>query len=298
MDKEGTSDGPAFAGALVAAAAGKAVGRKSRAKRKARRAKRKARKAGRMEKRAARAEARGNTKRAGILKAKAGAKREKSAKLSSRSKELKEKAASSKAKRKALGSKIKDKVKSGVKKAAGAAAGDAKKDVKNSKVVKVAKKVKKVAKAAVAGAKEEAMAMYGKKGPANYMDTDPDKIAKREEKGQGVDLGAQSMDAKKEEGMSMYDGKKKEEKYDMKKAYDKNLSGDARLHYLENARADKDSKPKGGFARTGMKGPSMMGKIKYGQSSKPTYSKGNGRPAKGPSMMGHPSFIKGGKKKK
>ena len=84
----------------------------------------------------------------------------------------------------------------------------------------------------------------------------------------------------------------------MKKAYDKNLSGDARLHYLENARADKDSKPKGGFARTGMKGPSMMGKIKYGQSSKPTYSKGNGRPAKGPSMMGHPSFIKGGKKKK
>ena len=305
MDKEGTSDGPAFAGALVAAAAGKAVGRKSRAKRKARRAKRKARKAGRMEKRAARAEARGNTKRAGILKAKAGAKREKSAKLSSRSKELKEKAASSKAKRKALGSKIKDKVKSGVKKAADAVSGkvkktvkDAKKDVKNSKVVKVAKKVKKVAKAAVAGAKEEAMAMYGKKGPANYMDTDPDKIAKREEKGQGVDLGAQSMDAKKEEGMSMYDGKKKEEKYDMKKAYDKNLSGDARLHYLENARADKDSKPKGGFARTGMKGPSMMGKIKYGQSSKPTYSKGNGRPAKGPSMMGHPSFIKGGKKKK
>ena len=312
MDKEGTSDGPAFAGALVAAAAGKAVGRKSRAKRKARRAKRKARKAGRMEKRADRAEARGNTKRAGILKAKAGAKREKSEKLSSRSKELKEKAASSKEKRKALGSKIKDKVKSGVKKAAGAVAGkvektvkDAKKDisqakskVKNSKVVKVAKKVKKVAKAAVAGAKEEAMAMYGKKGPASYIDTDPDKIAKREEKGQGVDLGAQSMDAKKEEGMSMYDGKKKEEKYDMKKAYDKNLSGDARLHYLENARADKDSKPKGGFARTGMKGPSMMGKIKYGQSSKPTYSKGNGRPAKGLSMMGHPSFIKGGKKKK
>ena len=48
-----------------------------------------------------------------------------------------------------------------------------------------------------------------------------------------------------------------------------------------------------------MKGPSMMGKIQYGQSSKPVYGKGNGKPAnKGLSMMGHPSFIKGGKKKK
>lgn len=295
------ADGPAFVGALVAGAAVKAGGRKSRAKRKARRSKRKARKAGRMEKRAARAEARGNTKRAGILKAKAGAKREKSAKLKSKSEDLKSKAEASKSKRKKLG----DKIKSGVKKAVKGASSAVKKAASKTpvakgakKVVKAAKKVKKVAKAAVAGAKDEAMAMYGKKGPANYMDTDADKIAKREEKGQGVDLGAQSMDAKKEAGMSMYDGKKKEEKYDMKKAYDKDLSGDARLHYLENARSDKDSKPKGGFARSGMKGPSMMGKIKYGQSSKPTYSKGNGRPATGPSMMGHPSFIKGGKKKK
>tara|TARA_R100000935_G_scaffold6020_1_gene13423 strand:+ start:498 stop:1454 length:957 start_codon:yes stop_codon:yes gene_type:complete len=302
MDKgEDMGDGPAFVGALVAGAAVKAGGKKSRAKRKARRSKRKAKKAGRMEKRAARAEARGNTKRAGILKAKAGAKREKSAKLKSKSEDLKSKAEANKTKRKKLGDKVKSKVKGAVKGAAkvvkkAASKTPAAKAVK--RVVKNVKTVKKVAKAAVAGAKS-ATAMYGKKGPANYMDTDPEKIAKREEKGQGVDLGAQSKDPSKEAGMTMYNKEKKnEEKFDMKEAYDKKLSGDARLHYLENARADKKGGPGNAMYRAGMKGPSMMGKIQYGQSSKVDYSKGNGRPTKGLSMMGHPSFIKGGKKKK
>ena len=35
--------------------------------------------------------------------------------------------------------------------------------------------------------------------------------------------------------------KKKDERYDANKAYDKNLSASARLHYLENDRADHKS---------------------------------------------------------
>ena len=38
--------------------------------------------------------------------------------------------------------------------------------------------------------------------------------------------------------------KKKDEKYDANKAYDKNLSASARLHYLENNIADRKSPAK------------------------------------------------------
>jgi hypothetical protein len=53
----------------------------------------------------------------------------------------------------------------------------------------------------------------------------------------------------KKEGMSMAmkkDGSSMSgEKYDAKEAYNKNLSASARLHYLENNRADKKAKGKG-----------------------------------------------------
>ena len=46
--------------------------------------------------------------------------------------------------------------------------------------------------------------------------------------------------AMKKDGSSMSG-----EKYDAKQAYNKNLSASARLHYLENNRADKKAKGKG-----------------------------------------------------
>ena len=63
---------------------------------------------------------------------------------------------------------------------------------------------------------------------------------------------------------------------------------------------DEDANEKAGATVAGMsmmRGPAKYGKIQYGKSSKPTYSKGNGRPVgKGLNMMGHPSFINKGKK--
>ena len=47
--------------------------------------------------------------------------------------------------------------------------------------------------------------------------------------------------------------KKAEKKYDESQAYNKNLSPEARLHYLENERADKD-----GASMYG-KGPNVFG---------------------------------------
>ena len=55
-------------------------------------------------------------------------------------------------------------------------------------------------------------------------------------------------------------------KYDYKKAYDKNLKPSARLHYLENARHDKDSMSK-------MVGHGSMAK-QYGGSMAKSHHKG------------------------
>ena len=45
-----------------------------------------------------------------------------------------------------------------------------------------------------------------------------------------------------EMGVKKYQPKKSGESYDMKEAYNKNMSGKARLHFLENAIDDKNKK--------------------------------------------------------
>ena len=43
-------------------------------------------------------------------------------------------------------------------------------------------------------------------------------------------------------GFKKYQPKKSGESYDMKEAYNKNMSGKSRLHFLENAIHDKNKK--------------------------------------------------------
>lgn len=72
--------------------------------------------------------------------------------------------------------------------------------------------------------------MYGKKKGASMA---------MNKKGASMKKEGMSM-AMKKDGSSMSG-----EKYDAKQAYNKNLSASARLHYLENNRADKKAKGKG-----------------------------------------------------
>ena len=72
--------------------------------------------------------------------------------------------------------------------------------------------------------------MYGKKKGASMMKKKGASMMKKE----GMSM------AMKKDGSSMSG-----EKYDAKQAYNKNLSASARLHYLENNRADKKAKGKG-----------------------------------------------------
>ena len=61
-----------------------------------------------------------------------------------------------------------------------------------------------------------------------------------------LDMMGSSMMKKKGASMMKKDGPSMSgEKYDAKQAYNKNLSASARLHYLENNRADKKAKVKG-----------------------------------------------------
>lgn len=93
-------------------------------------------------------------------------------------------------------------------------------------------------------------------------------------------------------------------------AYEKGMSmaekgvKDADTEFMPVVDREKDAMTKDdmGTSMYGMnKAPSMRGmKISYGNPSgmkMSNYKRGNGKPG-GPSMMGHPSFIKGGRKKK
>ena len=105
------------------------------------------------------------------------------------------------------------------------------------------------------------------------------------------------------EGMAAYDEK-------AMSAYEKGMAmaekgvKDADTEDMPIVDREKDAMTKGdmGASMYDMnKAPSMRGmKISYGPVSgmnMSNYKKGNGKPA-GPAMMGHPSFIKGGKVKK
>ena len=164
---------------------------------------------------------------------------------------------------------------------------------------KGAKKAGAVVAGAASGAKD-AMAMY-KKGVSmsekgvKDADTEDMPIVDREK------------DAMDKDGMAMYKKgpakyEAKDTKYDMTEAYNKDLTADARLHYLENARHNKDSKTNP-MSRSGMKGGTGMysTKISYGNQASgrnmSNYARGNGRPGTlrsgGSSMSKH---MKGGKK--
>lgn len=110
-------------GAIAAAAAGKRISKKGRAKAKDKRAKRQDKRADRKEARAKRLEGRGKTAKAGIIRAKADVKRKKADKNKERSAELKKKIKEGKTvggRIKKLAGKVSDKVKEkgGVKKIA------------------------------------------------------------------------------------------------------------------------------------------------------------------------------------
>ena len=149
------------------------------------------------------------------------------------------------------------------------ALGKASKAHKAKKAAKAAKKAggqalkeeAKQAKLARKGQKKVDRKMYGggKKGKANKAADIARKAAARkmEDVGMGdsgesttdTSMDGASMNKKygasmmKKEGASMSG-----QKYDAKEAYNKNLSASARLHYLENNRADK--KAKGGSHRS------------------------------------------------
>jgi hypothetical protein len=90
---------------------------------------------------------------------------------------------------------------------------------------------------AVHASKADGMSKYGHKGPEkakpDYIDIDGD--------GNKTESMKEASD-----GMGKYGHKKgprkSGESYDMDKAYDKKMSGKARLHYLENAIHDKKKK--------------------------------------------------------
>lgn len=83
--------------------------------------------------------------------------------------------------------------------------------------------------------------------------------------------------------------------YDMKEAYNKNLTASARLHYLENERHDKDKKSGGSIISKHM-GGRMHGKSKpatkmHHAASKHGYAvKEYGKPM---AKMGYPASKKG-----
>jgi len=82
--------------------------------------------------------------------------------------------------------------------------------------------------------------------------------------------------------------------YDMKEAYNKNLTASARLHYLENERHDKDKKSGGSIISKHM-GGRMHGKSKpatkmHHAASKMGYAvKEYGKPM---AKMGYPAQVK------
>ena len=55
-------------------------------------------------------------------------------------------------------------------------------------------------------------------------------------------LGQLPTETRNNMGFERYEPKKSGESYDMKEAYNKNMSGKARLHFLENAINDKNKK--------------------------------------------------------
>ncbi|ASF00151.1 hypothetical protein [uncultured virus] len=85
-----------------------------------------------------------------------------------------------------------------------------------------------------------------KKKPKGVKDADTEYMPVVDREKDAMKKGASMMKKKgasmamKKDGSSMSG-----EKYDAKQAYNKNLSASARLHYLENNRADKKAKGKG-----------------------------------------------------
>tara|TARA_R110002020_G_scaffold449925_2_gene663274 strand:- start:499 stop:987 length:489 start_codon:yes stop_codon:yes gene_type:complete len=142
---------------------------------------------------------------------------------------------------------------------ASATAGQKRRRLKRAKKRKYGKgesgKAKEAAAASIKFA-EGNLDMMGasKKKPKGVKDADTKYMPVVDREKDAMKKGAAMMKKKgasmmKKEGMSMAmkkDGSSMSgEKYDAKEAYNKNLSASARLHYLENNRADKKAKGKG-----------------------------------------------------